>query len=191
MQAGHEATLRALPVLCSARRYVVPGDYELYADSLPEDERDALLGSIPLIIAMVAGADRQFQEEEVSAAIDQLLATVHVLGPEFRYSGPAQREFDVIARRVRHELHDDPSPRLVLLRSAVRKMPPALRERYQQFVERTCVAIATASGGFLGFGNPISEQEAIAMRKISAALDLSYPPEVVRLLDSAEPEPDR
>lgn len=166
----------------------MPGDYELFADSLPEDERDTLLGSIPLIIAMVAGADRQFQEEEVGAAIDQLLATVKELGPEFRYSGPAQREFDVISRRVRHEIDDDMSPRLVLLRSAVRKMPPDLRERYKHFVEQTCVAIATASGGFLGFGNPISEQEAIAMRKIAAALDLAFPPNVTRLLDSAEPE---
>jgi len=169
----------------------VPGDYELFADSLPDEERDALLGSIPVIIAMIAGADQQFQEEEVGAAIDQLLATVTALGPEFRYSGPAQREFDVISRRVRHELHDDLSPRLVLLRSAVRKMPPELRERYKHFVEQTCVSIATASGGFLGFGNPISEQEAIAMRKIAAALELSFPPNVQRLLDSAEPEPDR
>ena len=169
----------------------MPGAYEAFADSLPNEERDALLGSIPLIIAAVAGADRQFQDEEVTAAIDQLLATVEILGPEFRYSGPAQREFDVIAQRVRHELHDDLSEKLVVLRTVVRKMPDDLRHRYQDFVQRTCVAIATAAGGFLGFGNPISEQEAIALRKLAAALDLTYPAHIRRLIASAEPEPDR
>jgi hypothetical protein len=147
-------------------------EFEAFAITLPDDERDALLASIPMLIAMVAGADENFQQDELVAAVDSLLAAAEQLGEQFRYSPAAQQEFDTLARHVRGEVQRDDFGRLMLLRSAVRKMPPELRDRYLSFAGRVCVNIARADGSFLGFGNPISEAEALMIRKIVAAVGL-------------------
>ncbi|MBI5535362.1 MAG: TerB family tellurite resistance protein [Deltaproteobacteria bacterium] len=160
-------------------------DLEDFASTLPEDERNALLASIPMLIAMVAGADETFQDDELVAAVDSLLAASAQLGEQFRYSEAAQQEFDTLARHVRREVDRDDFRRLMHLRTAVHKMPQALREQYLAFASRVCIDIARADGSFLWFGNPISEAEAVVVRRIVAALGLPISDDVRALIEDA------
>ena len=160
-------------------------EFETFAASLPDDERDALLASIPMLIAMVAGADESFQQDEVVAAVDSLLAAAEQLGEQFRYSPAAQQEFDTLARHIRKEVDHDDFFRLMILRKAVLKMPAELRDKYLRFAGRVCVNIARAEGSFLGFGNPISEAEAVMIRRIVAAIGLLISEAPRALIDDA------
>ena len=160
-------------------------DFEQFAATLPDDERDTLLASIPMLIAMVAGADDTFQDDEMAATVDSLLVTTVELGEQFRYSPAAQQEFDTLARHVRKEVDRDDFRRLMILRAAVSKMPQGLRDRYLAFAGAVCIGIARAEGSFLWFGNPISEAEAIVIRKIVAALGLPISDDARALIEDA------
>jgi hypothetical protein len=160
-------------------------EFEAFAASLPTEERDVLLASVPMLIAMVAGADETFQEGELVAAVDALLESVGTLGDQFRHAPAAEQEFDTLARHVRREIDRNDDSRLITLRNAVRKMPSPLADRYRRFVGRVVVNIAEADGGFLWFGNPISEAEAIMIRRIVAALDVPIPEHARALMDDA------
>lgn len=163
----------------------MPTDFEQFASTLPEEERNTLLASIPMLIAMVAGADDTFQDDELSATVDSLIATTAELGEQFRYSPAAQQEFDTLARHIRKEVDRNDFGRLMVLRAAVRKMPPGLRARYLAFASRVCIDIARADGSFLWFGNPISEAEAVMIRRIVAALGLPIAEDARALIEDA------
>jgi hypothetical protein len=160
-------------------------EFEAFAASLQADERDVLLASIPMLIAMVAGADETFQEGELLAAVDALLESEGTLGEQFRHSAAAEQEFETLARHVRHEVDRNDYPRLVTLRGVVRKMPANLAARYRRFVGKVVVNIAAADGSFFWFGNPISEEEAIMIRRIVAALDVPIPEYARALIHNA------
>jgi hypothetical protein len=164
-------------------------EFESFAVGLPPEERDVLLASVPMLIAMVAGADEIFQEGELTAAVDALLESVGTLGDQFRHSPAAEQEFDTLARHVRREVDRNDYARLITLRGVVHKMPPSLADRYRRFVGRVVVNIAEADGAFLWFGNPISEAEALMIRRIVAALGVPIPEHARALIEDAIDNP--
>ena len=52
----------------------------------------------------------------------------------------------------------------------VRRLPDDLRERYTEFVIRTCGEAAEASGGWLWFGSKVGDEEKKLLDQIAAAL---------------------
>jgi hypothetical protein len=145
-----------------------------FAASLDDEHRAAFLGSVPMLIAMVAGADREFDELEMEAAVDALLAAERELGVEFRQSPEARSSFDRLSATARE---GDPlffAGQLSRLGAVVRELPDDLRNRYRAFVHDMCLHLAAASGGFLWFGEAISEDEKVALRKIAAAIGVRF-----------------
>lgn len=149
-------------------------ELERYALALPDADRQVLLSSIPLLIAMVVGADREFDELEMDAAVTALLQTAEQLGQAFRWSPEAQAEFDKLCRTARDEGTMYFYQRLRALHDVVEVMPPLLADEYKAFVREMCLALAEASGGFLWFGDRISDEERVALHKIALALGLSF-----------------
>ena len=68
-----------------------------FAKGLSEEDRDTLFASIPMIIAMLVGADGEFDAIEVGAAVDEMFAAGAVLGEEFHWSSSAQAAFERIS----------------------------------------------------------------------------------------------
>lgn len=158
-----------------------------FAEPLAEDERDTLFASIPMIIAMVAGADGEFDELEVGAAVDAMFEAGETLGEEFHWSASAQAAFERISPMARNPGDAGFHGRLLQLRDVLRQMPADLRKKYNDFVLGMALKIAMASGGFLWFGRPISEAEKVALRKIIIALDIKIEHEGLRdFLESTE-----
>jgi len=150
------------------------GAFAEFAASLDEAHRAAFLGSVPTLIAMVAGADHDFDELEMQAAVDALVAAEQALGPEFRSSPEASASFDRLSARARE---GDPlffAEQLAKVGAVVRELPDELRGVYQAFVHDMCLHLAAASGGFLWFGEAISEEEKVALRKIAAAIGVRF-----------------
>ena len=142
-----------------------------FTATLDPADQDVLHASIPLLIAMVVGADHEFDARERGAVVDELLAATHELGEEFRWSPAAQAEFDTLSKKAR-EGDPDFAERLSELRRVVLLLPEELRERYREFVKGMCLRLAAASGGFLGFGDPISEDEKVVLRRVVSALGI-------------------
>jgi len=156
-----------------------------FAATLSEDERDTLFASIPMLIAMIVGADGEFDAIEVGAAVEEMFAAGAVLGEEFHWSTSAQAAFERISPLARDQKEAGFHAYLLRLRDVVRKMPPALRTRYDEFVLGMSVRLAAASGGFLWFGRPISESEKIMLRRIVIGLGMNVQDEALReLLES-------
>ncbi len=159
-----------------------------FAETLSDDERDTLFASIPMIIAMVAGADGEFDEFEVGQAVDEMFEAGEKLGVEFHWSTSAQAAFERISPMARNPKEAGFHGRLLQLRDVLRKMEPDLRRRYEDFVLGMAVRVAAASGGFLWFGRPISEEEKIALRKIVIALGIHVENEGLRAFLEADDE---
>ena len=156
-----------------------------FAQTLAEDERDTLFASIPMIIAMIVGADGEFDALEVGAAVEEMFAAGAVLGEEFHWSTSAQAAFERISPLAREQREAWFHPYLLRLRDVLRQMPPELRTRYDEFVLGMAVRLAAASGGFLWFGRPISESEKIMLRRVVIALGMNVQDEALReLLES-------
>lgn len=156
-----------------------------FAETITEDERDTLFASIPMIIAMVVGADGEFDELEVGQAVDEMFEAGEKLGTEFHWSSSAQAAFERISPMARNPGEAGFHGRLLNLRDVLRKMPVDLRKQYEDFVLGMSLRLAAASGGFLWFGRPISEEEKIALRKIIIALGIKVENEMLReFLDS-------
>ncbi|MFO0660347.1 MAG: hypothetical protein U0165_11030 [Polyangiaceae bacterium] len=148
------------------------GPFHQFVQTLDDDQREALLSSVPMLAAMVVGADGDFDIDEMEATVDAMLAAADVLGDEFRWSEEAKKEFDHICASVREGGVQNATARLSRLGEVVRLMPDELRHRYQDFVTAMVLHLAEASGGFLFFIDSVSEEEKIALRKIVAALGL-------------------
>lgn len=156
-----------------------------FAKGLSEEDRDTLFASIPMIIAMLVGADGEFDAIEVGAAVDEMFAAGAVLGEEFHWSSSAQAAFERISPMARNQREAGFHGYLLALRDVLRQMPTELREKYQDFVLGMAVRLAAASGGFLWFGRPISEEEKIMLRRIVIALEMNVQDEALReLLES-------
>jgi hypothetical protein len=145
-----------------------------YVASLDDEDRDTLLASIPLRIARVVGADLEFDELEMDAASTVLIETTEKLGPEFRWSAAAEAEFDKLCATARDAGPEYFAARLGALGDIVRSMPPSAGAQYRQFVKEMCLRLAAASGRVLWFGAAINESEKLALRKIAAALGISF-----------------
>jgi tellurite resistance protein len=143
-----------------------------FSKTLDDDQRDALFSSVPMLVAMVVGADGEFDDYEMEATVDALLAAAEVLGDEFRWSEAAKREFDHITKSVREGGVENATGRLSRLGQVVRLLPDDLRHRYQDFITAMVMHLAESSGGFLFFIDSVSEEEKIALRKIVVALGL-------------------
>lgn len=158
-----------------------------FAETLSDEERDTLFASIPMIIAMIVGADGEFDAIEVGAAVDEMFAAGAILGEEFHWSKYAQAAFERISPLARNQKEAGFHAYLLNLRDVLRKLPPELRSRYDEFVLGMAVRLAAASGGFLWFGRAISESEKIMLRRIVIALGLNVQDEALReLLESDE-----
>lgn len=151
------------------------GPFAEFASRLDDDHRAAFLGSIPVLIAMVVGADRLFDELEMDAAVDALIAAEQTLGPEFRHSPEAQASFDRLSLNAREGDALFFAGQLARLGAVVRELSPELSERYRSFVHDMCLHLAEASGGFLWFGEAISDDEKVALHRIAAALGVHFP----------------
>lgn len=151
------------------------GPFDGFIATLDAEGREALLGSIPLLIAMVAGADRTFDEREMEAAVDALIAAERELGVAFRREPEAQAAFDHLSRDAREGDRLDLAGRLSRLSAVVRQMPDDLRRRYQAFVHDLCVHLAQASGqGFFWFQHAVSPEEKVVLRRIAIALGVRF-----------------
>jgi tellurite resistance protein len=151
-----------------------------FAETLSEEDRDTLFASVPMIIAMVVGADGEFDELEVGQAVDEMFAAGEQLSTEFHWSSSAQAAFERISPMARDPKEAGFHGRLLQLRDVLRQMPQELRDRYHEFVLGMAIRLAAASGGFLWFGRPISEEEKIALRKIIIALGIEVKHEGLR-----------
>lgn len=158
-----------------------------FAQTLSDEERDTLFASIPMLIAMIVGADGEFDAIEVGAAVEEMFAAGAVLGEEFHWSSSAQHAFERISPLARDQKEAGFHGYLLALRDVIRQMPAEMRARYDEFVLGMAVRLAAASGGFLWFGRPISESEKIMLRRIVIALDMRVQDEALReLLESDE-----
>lgn len=158
-----------------------------FAETLSDEDRDTLFASIPMIVAMVVGADGELDELEIGQAVDEMFAAGEHLSTEFHWSASAQAAFERISPMARNPQEAGFHGRLLQLRDVLRQMPAELRERYHQFVLGMAVRLAAASGGFLWFGRPISDEEKIALRKIIIALGIEVKHEGLRaFLESDE-----
>ncbi|MBI2394758.1 MAG: hypothetical protein HYV09_34635 [Deltaproteobacteria bacterium] len=153
-----------------------------FAETLSDDDRDTLFASVPMIIALVVGADGEFDVIEVGAAVDEMFRAGDELGPDFHWSSSAQAAFERISPMARERQATNFHGRLLQLRDVLRQAPPDLRKRYHDFVLGMAVRLAAASGGFLWFGRPISEEETIALRRIVIALGIQVEDERLRAL---------
>ncbi|MCC6649244.1 MAG: hypothetical protein IT374_27200 [Polyangiaceae bacterium] len=140
--------------------------------ALPDHHRDALFGAIPTLIAAVAGADREFDDAEMLAVVDELLASERTLGAAFRHSPAAEAAFDALSRRAREGDRLELASALARIRPALAELPDELADLFRRFVKRMALHIASASGGFLGFGDPISDEERAVLHRLVIALDL-------------------
>lgn len=159
-----------------------------YAESLPEEERDLLLSSVPFLISLCVGADRQFDQLEVEAAVDSLLEATKVLGDAFRYSPAAERAFDVISARADEGWSVEAGKRLTALGAVVRAMPPDVQQPYHEFVTKMCLHLVESSGTLLWFGKRISEEEKGALFTIAQELGV---PLRGKLAEAAGADPAR
>lgn len=141
--------------------------------ALPEHHRDALFGAIPTLIAAVAGADREFDDAEMLAVVDELLASEVELGASFRRSPAAEAAFDLLSKRAREGDRLELASALARIRPALHELPDDEARVFRRFVKRMAVHIASASGSFLGFGDPISDDERAVLHRLVIALDLT------------------
>lgn len=157
--------------------------FEQFAETLPERERDALLATVPMLIARIVGADGTFDAAEMDAAVDELIAGSEVLGPAFRRSEAAEAAFARIGEMVEHPDRLEFHGHLMLLRDAVNKMPDDMAQAFRAFVLHLALHLAGASGSFLGLGNPINDDERAAITRIVRALEIPVEnPRIARLL---------
>jgi len=103
------------------------GIFDDFAAKLPEQERDVLYASVPLLIAVVVGADGTFDPLEIRKAADALIASVEELGHEFRHSEAAEQSFDRVATRANNGV-PGLKDRLQDLAAVVDKMPLPLKQ---------------------------------------------------------------
>ncbi len=141
--------------------------------ALPEEHRDALLGAVPTLIAAVAGADREFDDAEMLAVVDALIASEVELGGAFRRSPAAEAAFDSLSKRAREGDRLELASALARIRPALALLPDEPALVFRTFVKKMAVRIASASGSFFGFGDPISEEERAVLHRLVIALDLS------------------
>ena len=163
---------------------------EAAAAALPDDQRDALLGASPTLIAAVAGADREFDDAEMLAVVDELLASETELGAAFRHSPAAEAAFDVLSKRAREGDKLELASALARIRPALAALPEAEAATFRAFVKKMAVHIASASGGFLGFGDPISEEEHAVLHRLVIALDLPLDDDEREIFGMAAPTED-
>lgn len=163
--------------------------FEAFAETLSERERDALLATVPMLIARIVGADGAFDAAEMDAAVDELIAGAETLGPAFRRSDAAEAAFARIGEMVEHPDRLEFHGHLMVLRDAVRAMPEDMAREFRAFVLRLSLHLAGASGSFLGLGNPINDDERAAIARIVHALEIPIEDaRVAKLLGLAAPE---
>jgi hypothetical protein len=146
--------------------------FEDFADTLTDDARDTLYGTVPVLIAWIGGADGALDAAELDAAIDELIEGARILGPSFRRSASAEDAFARIPDMVRHPDRLEFHGHLVRLRDIVREMPADLAAEFRAFVLHLALHLARASGGFLGLGEPINEDERMVITRIVSALEI-------------------
>jgi hypothetical protein len=141
-----------------------------YAESLPPEERDLLLSSVPFLISLCVGADQLFDQREVEAAADVLIDSTGVLGDAFRHSAAAEGAFDVIAARAEAGWTSDAEARLEALGAVVRKMPSDVQRPYHAFVEKMCLHLVESSREHVFWGKKISAEEKKVLQHIALRL---------------------
>lgn len=121
-------------------------DFERFADTLAGRERAVFLGSVPFFLALVGGADGEYDLPEMDASAEVLLATVDTLGPAFRRSPEAEEAFAAMRTWVHEPDKLEFHGRLMTLRDVLQTMPGELADAYRAFVRDACLRVATASG---------------------------------------------
>lgn len=163
--------------------------FEAFAETLSDRERDALLATVPMLIARIAGADGTFDAAEMDAAVDELIAGAETLGPAFRRSAAAEEAFARIGEMVEHPDKLEFHGHLMLLRDVVHAMPDDMAAEFKRFVLHLALHLAGASGSYFGFGNPINDDERAAIVRIVHALEIPVDdPKAARLLGITPPE---
>jgi hypothetical protein len=178
-------------------------DFKAYVDALSNDEQEALGASLFLASTALIGADNDMTLRELLAMAKGLMAGSDALGPGFeplisrgkigaeQHKITLERELADLRQKLKQGLSapeldamkakldsmssliDQITPLLARARQAADKMPPAVRVAFDDFVAALLVRIAEASGGFLWWGEKISNEEREAARKLLDALGVS------------------
>jgi hypothetical protein len=156
----------------------MPTDIEAFAETLNDEDRTTLFGSVTFVLDVVARADHSVDRKE-SAAIDQLRESAGSrLGPAF--AAPAS-QFEEAGKAAAH--FEWPShPYLKRLGTIARKMPPATKTAYGNALLDLMLGVGGASGGILSFGKKLSDHERYAVNRVIAALDLEVSDDVKKRL---------
>ncbi len=154
-------------------------DFERFADTLAGRERAVFLGSVPFFLALVGGADGEYDLPEMDASAEVLLATVDTLGPAFRRSPEAEEAFAAMRTWVHEPDKLEFHGRLMTLRDVLQTMPGELADAYRAFVRDACLRVATASGGWI---RRVSDEERAVLRRVVVALEYPSDDPLVRRL---------
>ncbi len=138
---------------------------ESFAASLPEDERKLLHGSIAFAFAVVASADSVVDKKEQQVVTKLREVARERLGADFAAEDPE-------AAKLASNFDWPQSAHVRKLAGILKRMPKDARVTYDQFIVELAVSIATASGGVLGFGEKLSNDEKYSIRRLISALDV-------------------
>lgn len=145
--------------------------FERFLVELTADERASFEASIALLLGAVVRADGKLDRLE-RIELDWIMnfAVPSALGDAFRFSEAAAREYEAVLAGTAAIAGAAFERRLAELEAIVRRLPDDLRERYTEFVIRTCGEAAEASGGWLWFGSKVGDEEKKLLDQIAAAL---------------------
>ena len=146
---------------------------EAFSETLSNEERRALGSALFTLLFLVSGADGTATRGEV-AALERALA-----GLDAAFGEGHARALDMSPAAFARAMHEAEGLGFHLLRSeltvargVLERMPRALRDRYEDYLVQACLQVAEASGGFLGFGSKINEDERLMIGEIARTLGL-------------------
>jgi hypothetical protein len=178
-------------------------DLSSFLTTLSTEDKEALGAALCLVGPAMCMADGSISIRELIATIKAASAATETLGPGFENlvehgkNGAEQLQLDMqrdlIA--IKEKLASNPSaeeldamkartetfssmttmfaPHFIKAREILDRMPPDLRGAFDDFLATMLLRVAEASGGFLWWGEKISEQEREAARAMIAAFGIS------------------
>lgn len=141
---------------------------EAFAASLSEDDRRHLHGSIAFALRVVASADSEVDKRELAIAEHWRASARERLGEAF--AAPEGAYPEAMAAAADFEWPQSAYVRRV--RAVIATMPADAKSTYQRFVVELALAVASASGGFLGMGQKVSGEERYSIRRLIAGFGI-------------------
>jgi hypothetical protein len=144
-----------------------------FSETLSDEERRALGSALFTVLFLVSGADGTSTRGEVTAleravaGLDAAFGEGHARALDLSPAAfsRAMREAEGLGF---HLLRSE----LTVARGVLDRMPRPLRDRYEAYLLDACLQVAEASGGFLGLGSRINEDERLMIGEIVRTLGL-------------------